>query len=137
MLNVWAQKMAQIAGGTNPRNTTLFLGEKTAPKMATGYILARCREDKLEIPVRFQSFCKKDENMLSRLITCIVNPTKLNEFKNALNNQFLPRIQAQPGFIENIESLDPATGQFSCMTLWKTATARHRSQASSGGREKE
>src|SRR5437870_4962801 len=58
--------------------------------------------------------------MLSRLITCTINPAKLNDFKNALNNQFLPRIQAQPGFVDNIESLDPATGQFSCMTLWKT-----------------
>ena len=58
--------------------------------------------------------------MISRLITCTINPAKLNDFKNALNNQFLPRIQAQPGFVDNIESLDPATGQFSCMTLWKT-----------------
>ena len=60
--------------------------------------------------------------MISRLITCTINPAKLNDFKNALNNQFLPRIQAQPGFVDNIESLDPATGQFSCMTLWKTAS---------------
>jgi hypothetical protein len=58
--------------------------------------------------------------MFSRLITCTINPAKLNDFKNALNNQFLPRIQALPGFMDNIESLDPATGQFSCMTLWKT-----------------
>jgi hypothetical protein len=58
--------------------------------------------------------------MFSRLITCTINPSKLNDFKNALNNQFLPRIQALPGFMDNIESLDPATGQFSCMTLWKT-----------------
>ena len=27
-----------------------------------------------------------------------------------------------PGFVDNIESLNPATGQFSCMTLWKTAS---------------
>jgi hypothetical protein len=60
--------------------------------------------------------------MVSRLITCTINPAKLGDFKNALNNQFLPRIQAQPGFVDNIESLDPATGQFSCMTLWKTAS---------------
>src|SRR5438128_11917121 len=60
--------------------------------------------------------------MHSRLVTCTINPAKLNEFKNALNNQFLPRIQAQPGFVDNIESLDPATGQFSCMTLWRTAS---------------
>ena len=58
--------------------------------------------------------------MFSRLITCTIDPAKVNDFKNALNNQFLPRIQALPGFMDNIESLDPATGQFSCMTLWKT-----------------
>jgi hypothetical protein len=60
--------------------------------------------------------------MVSRLITCTINPAKLDDFKSALNNQFLPRIQAQAGFVENIESLDPATGQFSCMTLWKTTS---------------
>ena len=37
--------------------------------------------------------------MFSRLITCTINPAKLNDFKNALNNQFLPRIQAQPGLV--------------------------------------
>ena len=58
--------------------------------------------------------------MVSRIITCTINVSKINEFKTALNNQFLPRIQAQPGFIDNIESLDPATGQFSCLTIWKT-----------------
>ena len=60
--------------------------------------------------------------MFSRIISCTINPAKVNEFKNALNNEFLPRIQAQVGFLENIESLDPATGQFSCVTLWKTAS---------------
>ena len=58
--------------------------------------------------------------MFSRIINCTVNPTKVNEFKSALNSQLLPRIQAQPGFIENIESLDPVTGQFSCLTLWES-----------------
>ena len=58
--------------------------------------------------------------MFSRIINCTVNPAKINEFKSALNSQLLPRIQAQPGFIENIESLDPATGQFSCLTLWES-----------------
>src|SRR5262245_7912958 len=60
--------------------------------------------------------------MYSRLVTCTIDPAKLNEFKSALNNQFLPRIQAQPGFIDNIESLDSASGEFSCMTLWKSAS---------------
>src|SRR5437879_8703751 len=77
-----------------------------------------CREPNTSVP----RFPQKEENMHSRLITCTINPAKLNDFKNALNNQFLPRIQAQPGFVDNIESLDPATGQFSCMTLWKTAS---------------
>ena len=58
--------------------------------------------------------------MFSRIINCTINPAKMNDFKTALNNQFLPRIQSQPGFIENIESLDPTTGQFCCVTLWKT-----------------
>lgn len=59
--------------------------------------------------------------MFSRIINCTINPAKSKEFKAALNNEFLPRIQSQPGFIENIESLDPATGQFCCVTLWQTA----------------
>jgi len=58
--------------------------------------------------------------MVSRIISCTINPAKVNEFRAALNNQFLPRIQAQPGFLENIESLDPATGQFTCVTVWKS-----------------
>ena len=59
--------------------------------------------------------------MYSRIVSCTIDPAKVNEFKTSLNNEFLPRIQAQPGFIDNIESLDPATGQFSCMTLWESA----------------
>jgi heme-degrading monooxygenase HmoA len=58
--------------------------------------------------------------MFSRIVSCTINPTKITEFKNALNHQFLPRIQTQPGFVDNIESLDPTTGQFTCLTLWKT-----------------
>ena len=60
--------------------------------------------------------------MFSRIINCTINPAKANEFRTELNNQFLPRIQSQPGFIDNIESFDPATGQFNCVTLWKTAS---------------
>src|SRR5205807_2162314 len=60
----------------------------------------------------------KEATMYSRIVNCTIDPAKVGEFKAALNNEFLPRIQAQPGFIDKIESLDPATGQFSCMTLW-------------------
>jgi heme-degrading monooxygenase HmoA len=58
--------------------------------------------------------------VFSRIISCTIDPAKVKEFKAALNDRFLPRIQSQPGFQENIESLDPTTGQFSCITLWKT-----------------
>ena len=60
--------------------------------------------------------------MFSRIVSCTIDPAKVNEFRTALNNQFLPRIQAQPGFIDNIESLDPATGHFRCVTLWQSAS---------------
>ena len=58
--------------------------------------------------------------MYSRIINCTIKPDRINEFRNALNTQ-LPRIQSQQGFIDNIESLDPATGKFCCVTLWKNA----------------
>lgn len=58
--------------------------------------------------------------MYSRIINCTIRPDRVNEFRTALNAQ-LPRIQAQQGFIDNIESLDPSTGNFCCVTLWKSA----------------
>ena len=57
--------------------------------------------------------------MHSRIITCSIQRDKVNEFRNAIT-QFLPRIQAQPGFLENIESCDPASGKYICLTLWKS-----------------
>jgi hypothetical protein len=59
--------------------------------------------------------------MYSRIVSCKINRAKVDEFRATLNNKILPLIQAQPGFIENIQSLDPFTGQFSCVTLWKSA----------------
>ena len=56
--------------------------------------------------------------MYSRIITCKIDPSRIDEFRSALNGEFLPRIQAQPGFIDNIEALDVATGEFCCTTLW-------------------
>lgn len=52
--------------------------------------------------------------------TAPIKPGRVNEFGNAINNEFLPRIQKQPGFLENIESVDPASGQYCCATLWKS-----------------
>lgn len=58
--------------------------------------------------------------MYSRVITCTIQQDKVDEFRNALNNEFLPRIQAQPGFLENVESCDPSSGKYHCLTLWKS-----------------
>ena len=58
--------------------------------------------------------------MVSRIVTCTIDPEKISEFKSALNDNFLPRIQAQNGFVDNVESLDPNTGEFCCMTLWES-----------------
>jgi quinol monooxygenase YgiN len=58
--------------------------------------------------------------MYSRTVTCKIDPSMIEEFRDALNGEFLPRIQAQPGFVDNIESLDTKTGEFCCTTLWKS-----------------
>jgi quinol monooxygenase YgiN len=59
--------------------------------------------------------------MYSRIVNCTIDPSRMEKFRSELNGKFLPRIQAQPGFLENIESLDPATGRYCCVTLWKSA----------------
>jgi quinol monooxygenase YgiN len=58
--------------------------------------------------------------MIARIVTCTVQPARVNEFRKLLSDQILPLVQAQPGFAENIEALDPNTGQFSCTTLWNS-----------------
>lgn len=58
--------------------------------------------------------------MFSRVITCTIQRDKVDEFRNAINKEFLQRIQAQPGFLENIESCDPASRKYVCLTLWQS-----------------
>lgn len=58
--------------------------------------------------------------MISRIVTCNIKPEKLNEFRNTLNQQFLPRIQRQQGFVDVVESIDTTTGTFVCTTFWNT-----------------
>jgi hypothetical protein len=58
--------------------------------------------------------------MIARIVTCTVQRAKVNEFRALLNDKLLPLVQTQPGFVENIEALDPNTGQFSCTTLWNS-----------------
>jgi hypothetical protein len=71
--------------------------------------------------IAFELSTEERRIMYSRIVSCKINRAKVDEFRAALNNKLLPLIQAQPGFIENIEFLDPFTGQFSCVTLWKSA----------------
>ena len=59
--------------------------------------------------------------MYARIINCSIKPAKVDEFRATLNGEFLPRIQSQPGFVDNIESLDTTSGEFCCVTLWKSA----------------
>ena len=56
--------------------------------------------------------------MISRIVTCTVKPEKITEFRNALKNEVLPNITRQPGFVDLVESFDPASGSFVCTTLW-------------------
>lgn len=58
--------------------------------------------------------------MISRITEVTVNPNKLNEVRRALDTQVIPTLKAQPGFVDAVESLDPATGQLVCVSLWKT-----------------
>jgi hypothetical protein len=58
--------------------------------------------------------------MYSRTVNCTIDPSRVSEFKSELNNNLLPLIQEQKGFVDNLESLDPTTGEFSCTTLWET-----------------
>jgi quinol monooxygenase YgiN len=57
--------------------------------------------------------------MISRIVDCNVKPDKLDQFKQTLNGTYLSRIKSQPGFVDVVESVDPDSGHFVCMTLWK------------------
>ena len=58
--------------------------------------------------------------MISRIVNCNVPANKLSEFTNRVTTAHVPRIKNQPGFVDIIESVDPNTGTFVCMTLWNT-----------------
>ncbi len=64
--------------------------------------------------------------MVSRIVSFTVQLSRVNAFRNAINKECLPRIQALPGFVESIESLDPETGKFCCVTVWQTPEDEQR-----------
>ena len=58
--------------------------------------------------------------MISRIVSCTIKAERINEFRNALKTEVLPNITREPGFVDLIESLDAATGEFVCTTLWNS-----------------
>jgi quinol monooxygenase YgiN len=58
--------------------------------------------------------------MISRIVTCTIKPEKINDFRHILKTQALPAITCQAGFVDLVESIDTATGEFVCTTLWNT-----------------
>src|SRR6516162_4830792 len=74
----------------------------------------------LPLDFRRTSQPAKECRMISRIVTCNVRPEKLTEFRNTLNQQLLPRIQKQHGFVDVVESIDTTTGTFVCNTFWNT-----------------
>ena len=58
--------------------------------------------------------------MFSRVVNATIRTDKLNEFKQTLNTKFIPRLKQQPGFVDLVESVDTQTGQFVCLSVWKT-----------------
>jgi len=62
----------------------------------------------------------------SRMVEVNLKTDKLNEVRNTLNNEVLPSIKKQPGFVDVIEAIDPASGHFFCQTLWKDKESLER-----------
>ncbi len=58
--------------------------------------------------------------MISRIVSCTVKRDKVNEFRNALKNELLPKIIREPGFVDVIESIDNGSGTFVCTTFWES-----------------
>ena len=58
--------------------------------------------------------------MITRIVQCQLKTDRIEQARQALLTEVHPKLRQQPGFVDVIESLDPATGKFVCMTLWKT-----------------
>jgi quinol monooxygenase YgiN len=58
--------------------------------------------------------------MFSRIVQCNLRTNRLNDARQALSNEVIPRLRKQPGFIDVLEALDADTGRFVCTSLWRT-----------------
>jgi quinol monooxygenase YgiN len=64
--------------------------------------------------------------MYARIVDVNLKTEKLNEIRETLTNEVLPTIKKQPGFVDVIEALDPASGHFVCQTFWKDRESLER-----------
>lgn len=60
-------------------------------------------------------------NMISRIVQLNVKKECLGDLRQALAETYNPRIKQQPGFVDMVQSLDAQSGQFVCMSLWKSS----------------
>jgi heme-degrading monooxygenase HmoA len=58
--------------------------------------------------------------MFSRIVQCNLRNNRVNDARQAIANEVIPRLRKQPGFIDVIEALDTNTGHFVCTSLWRT-----------------
>ncbi len=58
--------------------------------------------------------------MFSRIVQCTLKNNRIDEARQTINSEVLPQLRKQPGFIDVIESLEPNSGHFVCMSLWRT-----------------
>jgi heme-degrading monooxygenase HmoA len=58
--------------------------------------------------------------MYTRIVQCDVKKERISDLRKALPDQVHPILRKQTGFVDVIETLDENTGQFVCMSLWRT-----------------
>ncbi|MGH9531628.1 MAG: antibiotic biosynthesis monooxygenase family protein [Terriglobales bacterium] len=56
--------------------------------------------------------------MQTRIVQCNIKPEHVQEVRSALNQDVIPLLRKQPGFVDVVESLNAETGQFVCMSIW-------------------
>jgi hypothetical protein len=64
--------------------------------------------------------------MYSRITDAYLKNDRIAEVRNVIDNDVLPTLHKQPGFVDAIEALDHSTGHFVCMTLWRTEEDANR-----------
>jgi heme-degrading monooxygenase HmoA len=58
--------------------------------------------------------------MHTRMVQCNVQKQRVNDLRKTLTEEVHPILRKQAGFVDVLETLDADSGQFVCMTLWRT-----------------